>query len=150
MLQRGLLVLVVFALLGGETKKSELKGDLKKLQGVWKATSVVYNGETLSEDDEGKIKLTIKGDVGSIEAKKSIKGEYGKIKLSLDESTTPRCMDVSVQVGGQKGITLEAIYKLDGDKLTICTKVLGMDRPAKFASPGGESVALIVLERVKN
>jgi uncharacterized protein (TIGR03067 family) len=149
MMIRGLLFLVVLVLLGGETKKPAVKGDLKKLQGVWKATSVVYNGDTLSEDGEGKIKLTVKGDAGSVEANKNIKGEYAKVKFTLDESTSPRLMDVSIQAGGQKGITLEAIYKLDGDKLTICTKVLGMDRPAKFESPGGGSIALIVLERVK-
>jgi uncharacterized protein (TIGR03067 family) len=149
MLSRGSLVLVVLALLGADAKETALKGDLKKLQGDWKATSIVYNGDTLPADAEGKVKLTFKGKVGTLQANKTIKSEYSRLEFTLDETTKPRCMDVGVLVGGQKGLTLEAIYKLDGDKLTICTKVLGMNRPGKFESPGGESTALIVLERVK-
>jgi uncharacterized protein (TIGR03067 family) len=146
---RGLLVLAVALLLGADKKEPELKGDLKKLQGVWKATKVTYNGDDLPGEAEGKIKITIKGDVITLDAVKMIKREYTTIKIKLDETTTPKCIDATVSSGGQKGITLESIYKLDGDKLTICTKVLGMDRPTKFESPGGESIALIVMERVK-
>jgi uncharacterized protein (TIGR03067 family) len=149
MMLRTLLVLVVVVLLGADKKEPEIKGDLKKLQGVWKATSIIYNGDDLSADDDGKIKLTIKGTTGTLDAAKMVKSEYAKITLKLDESTKPKCLDVTIAAGGQKGVTLESIYKIDGDKLTICTKVLGMDRPTKFESPGGESVALIVLERVK-
>ncbi len=146
---RCLLMLVVVVLLGADEKAPELKGDLKKLQGVWKATSVIYNGDELSSDDEGKIKLTIKGNGGTLDAAKMVKSEYAKITIKLDETTKPKCIDVTIAAGGQKGVTLESIYKIDGDKLTICTKVLGMERPTKFESPGGESLLLIVLERVK-
>jgi uncharacterized protein (TIGR03067 family) len=143
------LLLLVLVLPAADKKEAAPTGDLKKMQGAWKAARVVYNGDTLPADAEGKFKLTIKGKIGTLDAHKSVKGEYARFEFTLDETTKPRCMDVNVLLGGQKGVTLEAIYKLDGDKLTICTKVLGMNRPAKFASPAGESVALIELERVK-
>jgi uncharacterized protein (TIGR03067 family) len=147
---RTLPVLLVVLLLGADKKEPALKGDQKKLQGIWKATKIVYNGDELSADNEGKIKITIKGTTLTLEAAKQIKREYATIQIKLDETTTPKCIDATISAGGKKGVTLESIYKLDGDKLTICTKVLGMDRPTKFESPGGESVALVELERVKD
>jgi uncharacterized protein (TIGR03067 family) len=146
-----LVVLVAVVLVVGaeEEKKPALKGDLKKLQGTWKATSITYNGDDVSTEGKGAIKLMIKGDMATVEADKSVKRDYAKLKITLDEKTKPKIFDINVQAGGQKGITMESIYKLEGDKLTICTRVLGSDRPAKFESPAGESIALVVLERVK-
>jgi uncharacterized protein (TIGR03067 family) len=146
---RILLGVMVVVLLGAEEKKPALKGDLKKLQGTWKATSLTYNGEEVSTEGKGKLRLVFKGDVGTVEADKEVKKEYAKIKVKLDESVKPRIIDSTIQAGGQKGTTLEGIYKLEGDKLTFCVKVLGTDRPAKFESPAGESIALVVFERVK-
>jgi uncharacterized protein (TIGR03067 family) len=146
---RTLPVLLVIFLLGADKKELELKGDLKKLQGIWKATKIVYNGDELSSDDAGRIKITIKGTTLTLDATKEIRSEYATIKIKLDETTKPKCIDATIAAGGKKGVTLESIYKLDGDKLTICTKVLGMDRPTKFESPGGESIALVEMERVK-
>jgi uncharacterized protein (TIGR03067 family) len=146
---RTLPVLLLVLLLGADKKEPELKGDLKKLQGIWKATKIVYNGDELSDDETGKIKVTIKGTTLTLDAAKKIKSEYAAIKIKLDETTKPKCLDATISAGGQKGVTMESIYKIDGDKLTFCTKVLGMNRPTKFESPGGESIALIEMERVK-
>jgi uncharacterized protein (TIGR03067 family) len=140
-----LMVCVVLSL--AADKKDPAKEELKKLQGTWEAAKVTYNGDDLSEDDTGKISMTVKGDQATVGASKKIKGEYGKVKLKLDPSTTPATIDISIAVGGQKGVTLEGIYKLEKDKLTVCAKVLGMDRPAKFESPAGESIVLIVLKK---
>jgi uncharacterized protein (TIGR03067 family) len=147
-MKRCLLLLCVVLLLGADKdKKDPVKEELKKLQGTWEATKVTYNGDDLSEDDTGKISMTVKGDEATVGANKTIKEEYRKIKLKLDPTVMPRTVDVVIKGGGKKGVTLEGIYKLEKDKLTICTKVLGMDRPDKFASPAGDSIVLIVMKR---
>jgi uncharacterized protein (TIGR03067 family) len=146
---RGLLCLLVLVLLGADEKKPEVKGDLKKLQGAWQATSLNYNGEDVATDGKGKIKLAFKGDTASVQAGKRVTDDYAKIQIKLDSATKPACIDISISAGAQKGATLEGIYKLEKDRLTLCVKVLGMERPTRFESPSGESIALIVFERIK-
>jgi uncharacterized protein (TIGR03067 family) len=146
---RGLLCVLALVLLGADGKKPELKGDLKKLQGAWQATSLNYNGDDVPTDGKGKVKLTFKGDTASVQAGKRVTDDYAKIQVKLDSATKPPCIDISISAGAQKGATLEGIYKLEEDKLTLCVKVLGMERPTKFESPEGQSIALIVFERVK-
>jgi uncharacterized protein (TIGR03067 family) len=145
-MKRCLLVLSVVLLLGAD-KKDTVKEEVKKLQGTWEASKVTYNGDNLSSEDTGKITMTVKGDLATVGANKRVKGDYGKVRLKLDPSVTPKTIDVIIAAGSQKGTTLEGIYKLDKNTLTICAKVLGMDRPAKFESPAGESVVLIVLKK---
>jgi uncharacterized protein (TIGR03067 family) len=145
-MKRCLIVACVVLVLGAD-RKDAVKEELKKLQGTWEATKVTYNGDKLSTEDTGNISMTVKGDLATVGANKKIKGEYGKVKLTVDPATTPKSIDVSITLGGQKGLTIEGIYKLEKDTLTICAKVLGMDRPSKFESPGGESIVLIVLKK---
>jgi uncharacterized protein (TIGR03067 family) len=141
-----LLVLCAVLALAAD-KKDPGKEELKKFQGTWEATKVTYNGDDLSSDDTGTISMKVKGDEATVDASKKVKGEYGKVKLKIDPTTTPKTIDVSIAAGGQKGITIEGIYKLEKDKLTICARVAGMERPTKFDSPAGESIVLIVLKK---
>jgi uncharacterized protein (TIGR03067 family) len=140
-------VLVAGLLLAADGPGETPRAELKKLQGTWRPVSVTYNGEDVLADGRAKFTLVIKGDVGTLRGAAGVKKEYAKVKLTPDPSTTPKCLDVAVLSGGQKGVTLEAIYEIKEGKLRICAKVLGMDRPAKFASPAGKSIALIELER---
>jgi uncharacterized protein (TIGR03067 family) len=143
------LVLLAVALMLGADKKDPAKEDLKKLQGKWQTTKLVYNGKDIDTAGKGKIDLVFKGATASVEAGKDVKKEYAKIKVTLDPSVKPASLDVEILLGTQKGAKMEGIYKVEKDKLTLCVKVLGMDRPTKFESPEGQSVALLELEKVK-
>jgi uncharacterized protein (TIGR03067 family) len=145
----GLLVLACFLILGAEETRKDAKADLKKLDGSWKVVKVIYNGEDFTNDGVGPLAMDVKDGEATVRAKEDIKKEYAKVRLALDPSATPKILDLSVLAGAQKDAKMEGIYKLDGDKFTICIKVLGNGRPGKFESPEGESIALLELTREK-
>lgn len=95
------------------------------------------------------MKFGFKGKEISVEGNEEVKKDYAKVYFKLDPSTIPPCIDINVAEGVQKDADMEGIYELKGDELKICVKVVGKARPAKFASPEGENIALIVLKRVK-
>jgi uncharacterized protein (TIGR03067 family) len=65
--------------------------------------------------------------------------------LFVDPKKDPPHMDIG---DGGKGTVCKAIYKLDGDTLTICY-VLSGERPTKIESPEGSQVRMMVLKRIQ-
>ncbi len=47
----------------------------------------------------------------------------------------------------ERGKTRRAIYKLDGDTLTVCVNGPDLERPTEFKSPEGTQVMLLTLKR---
>jgi uncharacterized protein (TIGR03067 family) len=63
-------------------------------------------------------------------------------KVSVDADAKPNAtMDLTIDEGPDdaKGKTSKAIYKLDGEKLTICVSAPGKDRPKDFAQVEDEA-----------
>lgn len=77
------------------------------------------------------------------------KDKYAKFTYKLDPSTTPKIMDVTITAGEEKGTTFEGIYELDKDKLKICLRILGKERPSEFATKANSNLVLLTLERAK-
>jgi len=68
----------------------------------------------------------------------------------LDASKKPRQLDILVTAGEKKGITLYAIYAIDGDELRICYEAADRkDRPKEFESKQGSDLVLEVWTRKK-
>lgn len=125
------------------------KKDLDRLQGTWTPVNLKYDGGDIGDAAEAKFQLVIKGNKIVLTDNDDVKKEYGQFTFKLDPTTMPKSMDVTVTAGSRKDAVLEAIYDVKGDELRICVKVTGKERPAKFESPEGASVALIVLKREK-
>jgi uncharacterized protein (TIGR03067 family) len=145
---RCLIVLAVGLLLAADTKDDKKK-DLDKLQGTWIATTVEYNGENQLGAALKELKVTIDGDTLTVRGDDDEVKNYGKAKLKLDPTTTPKLIDVSSATGDEKGMTCEGIYEITKDEWKICVKPFGKERPAKFESKADSGDVLIVFQREK-
>jgi len=118
-----------------------VKQEQEKLKGKWKVVRHEFSGrigkEAFGEPDE------IKGDKWLRPQRKT--AEYG---LKLDPAKDPKQVELTADRLGDK--TLKGIYKLDGDKLTICYAYApDLPRPTEFKTKRGDNCYLYELERVK-
>ena len=127
---------------------------LKALQGKWKVVAAEENGEAGPLEDFDTHTVAIKGNVLA-----EIKGgkEQRRYEIKVDPSKSPAHLDlVKLDENGKPTRkVVYAIYKFDGDKLTICFgKGTPDDRPREFTTgsadlqpPKGKS--MYTVERVK-
>jgi len=82
-----------------------------------------------------------------------VQGEEHATVSSLDPATNPKCLDLKSlrDLGAmKKGDVLEAIYKLDGDTLTVAIHIAAdKKRPANFDAPKEQGTLLIVFKKMK-
>lgn len=140
-----LITLTALSVPAGQPKQA--KKDDDPLQGTWLVEGLEYNGNDFKE--KFKISFVIKGDVMIVEGDGAVRKEYAKLKFKLDPTTTPKCIDLKVSEGVQLDAAMEGIYELKDDRLRLCIKVFGQDRPTEFTSPDGGSTALLTLKRKK-
>jgi uncharacterized protein (TIGR03067 family) len=76
-------------------------------------------------------------------------GQKDEGTFTVDPSKKPAEMDIKGVEGPNKGKTIKAIYKLDGDTVTICYGLGGGDRPTKFETKDGTMQFLAVYKREK-
>ena len=67
----------------------------------------------------------------------------------LDSSKTPKTMEITGTDGPTKGKPLLAIYKIDGDSLTICYDLSGKAYPTEFKSKPDTKLFLVEYKRAK-
>jgi uncharacterized protein (TIGR03067 family) len=110
--------------LGDEKKVAEV---LKSIKGTW------------APDADGiDSKWTFDGDT----LKASVNGADYTCKVKLDPEAKPHStIDLTINEGPEdsKGKISKAIYKLDGEKLTLCVSLPGKDRPKEFEQTEGEA-----------
>jgi uncharacterized protein (TIGR03067 family) len=118
--------------------------DIDLLQGSWSVTSLELDGQTMPANIFANARLVIKGhrftSVG-------MGAEY-EGTLEIDESATPRQIDMKFDAGPEKGNVNLSIYELSGDIWKICVATRGSLRPAAFASTPGSGFAVEILKRV--
>jgi uncharacterized protein (TIGR03067 family) len=81
------------------------------------------------------------------------KGPDGQVVIggtfTVDTKQTPAHIDITTQENQKPGPTAKAIFKIEGDTLTICSDN-GGNRPKTFESPAGSTTILMVLKRKKD
>lgn len=120
--------------------------DLAALQGSWTLVSSEVNGESTSDQPE-KLSLVVSN------------AQYATMKdsrhisytLRLEPSTDPKAFELTLEDGPAKGQVLKGIYKLEGDRFTVCHGLTPQDdRPVEFSTGAESGHTLIVWRRTKS
>jgi uncharacterized protein (TIGR03067 family) len=127
-------------------RADDAEDTLKKLAGTWKATRLVNDGREGEAEQLKDTQLVIKED-GAYILRQSQGHTDGK--LTVDPSKSPARMEATYETSGGERGKAECIFKLDGDKLTVCWSDQGA-RPEEFSAESGSGNRLMVLERVKD
>jgi uncharacterized protein (TIGR03067 family) len=71
-------------------------------------------------------------------------------EFSFDDSKSPKTIDFDIKKGSDEGKKQFAIFKIDGDKLTMIAAAPGeKDRPTSFELKEGSNLIEAVFERDK-
>jgi uncharacterized protein (TIGR03067 family) len=110
-----------------DDKKEEKKDEAAKIEGKWVATSYQRGGREVPKD---MIKTELTITKGAYEFPTGINRISMKGTIAVDAAKG--AIDFTPADGPSKGKTLLGIYKVEGDKLTICFGAAGKDRPKEF------------------
>ena len=144
LLALGLVVLVRGTHAHGDDKA--VQDELKQQQGTWTATSSIYEGQPFPEHLARRIQRIVEGD--RVVWKRSGKSFAGT-KIVLDPSKEPKAIDVIPEGGPNRDKRVLGIYKLEGDKLTICMASPDKPRPTAFKAEKGSGWTLRTFIRQK-
>jgi uncharacterized protein (TIGR03067 family) len=139
----GLLLVIVFAFASvaqAQPEKAKAKKDLADLQGVWKLIGFEIDGKEAYLQAHKQIRWVVKDG-------KIYYGGEELAKITLDITTDPKCIDLSLPKSKR---VHEGIYKLDKDSLKICVSMMTdgvKDRPVKFGSADLEKSHTMLFER---
>ncbi len=126
--------------------------DQERIQGTWILTDLQQVSHQPTDEEKaflktGKFTITIKDNQIVYEMDGS--GSY----FTLDPSQTPKQLTLKTAEGPNKGKTSPAIYKLNGDDLTICQGRMGDTKPPSSFSlddrdPGTFPTVMILKRKI--
>ena len=141
-----LVLLVPCPLTGVFADDPAIKEELERHQGIWTATSSIYDGQEAPEKIVRSITRTVEQD--HVVWKRDGKSFAGT-KVELDPSRDPKAIDVIPDGGRHRGERVLGIYKLEQDRLTICMAAPGQPRPREFQAGKGSGCTLRTFIREK-
>ena len=136
-----LAVCSVSALAGDKAVDAEIA----KWQGTWKAVSIEHDGKLTPPEKIQPIKLTVKG--ANYHFQNGEFSERGTYRF--DPKHEPKALDIVVGEGPDKGKVYLVIYKVEGDRLTICLEGANKSRPEQFTGKADTGCVLEEWQRLK-
>jgi len=126
--------------------------DKEKLQGTWQLVSVELNKQNIPLEDlkSGKVVVTAQLVVNGDSYVFTVGEERLELTFKMDQTKTPRAIDMTIVAGEEKGKVYRGIYKLDGDMYTICRNFESdKGRPTEFATKVDSGLMIVVWKRSK-
>ena len=117
----------------------------KMLNGSWSPTAAELGGKPFPEETLRIIKLTVTE--GKYRVTVGDKPDEGTVKI--DPTKKPPTMEITGTKGPNQGKTFLAIYKVDGDTLTVCYDLSGKAYPTEFKSKADTALYLVTYKRDK-
>jgi uncharacterized protein (TIGR03067 family) len=125
--------------------------DRPLLQGTWIAMNGENRGVPFQPDELKRLKVRFRGDRFHLTMVNGLEAE-GPCKL--DGASNPKAIDFQF-TEPVKGVdpaltgTVRGIYRIDGDRLTLCVAELNEPRPDRFESAKGSKVWVVVMRRAE-
>jgi uncharacterized protein (TIGR03067 family) len=121
-----------------------IKAELARHQGTWIAVSSRRDGKDAAPEVVASIRRIVQGDrvVWTRDGKR-----FAATTLVLDPARVPKALDVIPDGGPARGQRVSGIYRLDGDRLTICMADAGTPRPTDFSAEADEPRTLMLFRR---
>jgi len=136
----------VFAAICSASADDKSVADLKAMVGKWDIAKAELGGKDITEHLKN-MKFEI-AEGGKYTAQLGEEKDVGA--FTVDTAKKPKEMDIKGDGGPNKGKLIKAIYKLDGDTMTICYELGGGEtRPAKFESKDDTKLLLVNYKRKK-
>jgi uncharacterized protein (TIGR03067 family) len=127
-----------------DAKRPKADADAEKIQGTWVAASRERDGKKLTPADLEIFLFVITRDQFAFGPNffPNVLASY-----NLETTKSPKEIDLTVREGRQKGKTLKGLYRLDGDRLTLCIQ-FAADGPAptELAAKAGSGLELLHLK----
>jgi uncharacterized protein (TIGR03067 family) len=140
-----LAVALVAAWAASATADDPAEAEARKWQGTWKAVSFEHDGKQTPPEKLKPIQLTVKGHEYHFQnGDFSERGTY-----QFDPAANPKALDIVVGEGSDKGKVYLVIYKVEGDRLTICLQADNKHRPKEFTGKAGSGCVLEEWQRVE-
>lgn len=130
-----------------DAKDEAIKKDRKRIEGTWKITGLVINGNKAKDEDAKK--LTVVNDDKGTWNLRSGNMEISMGTSSFDPTMKPKTIDFTPTEGGGKGDLFLGIYQLGKNTRKLCFAPAGKDRPTEFSSTPDNQHILATFERVK-
>jgi uncharacterized protein (TIGR03067 family) len=128
-------------------RQESAKTGLDELQGEWVLVARQVDGKKSTDDEvlELQIRIIVKGDTLLFKSLGDTDGQASTLKV--DASKTPKTVDVIDKNDAKDKKSPLAIYKVEGDLLTVCNSL--DERPTQFSADKGTGRALLVFKRTK-
>jgi uncharacterized protein (TIGR03067 family) len=117
--------------------------DLDRLQGTWRIAKLEMDGRTASAPEFDGAAIAISGKTFT----SIMPGSTYAGTIRVDETKSPKTLDLLFTTGPQKGTINPGIYKLRGDTWTMCLAMRGKTRPKTFATKANTGLVVETLER---
>lgn len=145
----GLLLTAIATIVSaGDAKNEAIKKDRKQMEGTWRATALIVNGETFTQENANA--LTVVNGADGTWIIRDLGTEKSKGTSTIDPTKSPKTIDITPSGEQDKGITYLGIYELGENTRKVCIAPSGRARPKDFTSTPGSERILVTFERVKD